>query len=256
MSYFDNLIEAHLRGHVSDHVHLGLFRDTGQVQTLDVAQIAMVLHHLSHIKLTDGASFIDIGCGFGGTLRLIDRKLNNATLTGVNIDPRQIKISSSGQWRNPVNWLLCDAANFSKGRAEWADGILSLEALFHFPNPSGFFAECAKALRPDGKMVISTILLSPKSNSSSIETICNGFQPWPFPYMTLCDLYDMSNNAELEIFHHENLAPFCLPSFDWMSSPCPSNRTENPIIELRRLFEAKHASYQMLVLGLRRRFTS
>ena len=249
ISYFDSLIDARREGLVSDHVHLGLFPDAGPVPTLDRAQAKMAWHHLAQLDLIDGASIVDIGCGFGGTLRLIDGQLSRVRFTGVNIDPRQIDLARSGDWRNPVDWLLCDAAQFSTGRTRWADHIVSLEAMFHFPDLSGFFAACAQALRPGGRMVTSTILFGVGASTASVGSVCQGFSPWPYPEMTLVNLCAMATNAGLSVLHTENLATMCLPSFDWMCPPCPPDLTDKPVTELRRLFEAGHASYPMLVLG-------
>jgi len=249
ISYFDSLIDARREGFVSDHVHLGLFPDAGPVPTLDRAQAKMAWHHLAQLDLIDGASIVDIGCGFGGTLRLIDGQLSRVRFTGVNIDPRQIDLARSGDWRNPVDWLLCDAAQFSTGRTRWADHIVSLEAMFHFPDLSGFFAACAQALRPGGRMVTSTILFGVGASTASVGSVCQGFSPWPYPEMTLVNLCAMATNAGLSVLHTENLATMCLPSFDWMCPPCPPDLTDKPVTELRRLFEAGHASYPMLVLG-------
>lgn len=248
ISYFDSLIDARREGYVSDHVHLGLFPDAGPVETLGAAQTRMALHHLAPLDLTDGASIVDIGCGFGGALRLIDGQLGRARLTGVNIDARQIDVAKDSNWRNPVDWLLCDAAQFSSGRAQWADCILSLEAMFHFPDPAGFFAACAQALRPGGRMVASTILFAPEAGGASVTSVCQGFGPWPDPFMTLARLCAMATDAGLIVQRSENLAPMCLPGFDWMCPTCPPEVTDNPVIELRRLFEAGHATYPMIVL--------
>lgn len=253
ISYFDSLIDARREGLVSAHVHLGLFPDAGSdagpLETLGAAQIRMALHHLAPLDLTDGASIVDIGCGFGGTLRLIDGQLGRARLTGVNIDPRQIELARSGDWHNPVDWVLCDAAQFSSGCVQWADRILSLEAMFHFPDPSGFFVACAQALRPSGRMVASTILFAPEARTASVAPVCEGFGPWPHPDMTLAQLCAMATDAGLSVLGSENLAPMCLPGFDWMCPPCPPEVTDNPVTELRRLFEAGQASYPMIVLS-------
>jgi SAM-dependent methyltransferase len=250
MSYFDGLLEARRQGLVSEHVHLGLF-DADSGQTLASAQEAMSLHHLHHLAVTAGAIVVDVGCGFGGSLRLLDGRLDGLHLTGVNVDPRQIEVAGGGVWRSAVDWQLCDAAAFSDGRAEWADRILSLEAMFHFPDLAGFFAASTRALRPGGRMVASTILFGTEADAASVAVICAGFGPWPHPAMSLTGLCDLARAAGLAVGLVEDLAQRCRPGFDWMCPPCPDKLTDNPVIELRRLFEAGTASYPLLVLELR-----
>lgn len=242
MGYIDSLIEARRAGHVSDHIHLGLFTDPSL--TLEAAQEAMTRHHISALDLRDGLDVVDVGCGFGGTLRRIDNDFLGK-LTAVNIDPRQIALAREGEWRNPVDWLTCDAARFSDQRSAWADRILSLEAMFHFPDPKAFFATCAKALRPGGRLVVSTILLD---DSPSAHAVAKGFAPWPMPGMTLEGLTGMATAAGFQVQDIQNLAPLTLPGFDWMCPPPPPDITDHPVIELRRLFQTGQATYPMLVL--------
>lgn len=249
LSYFDGLIEARRAGQISDHVHLGLFRDGSAGQALASAQVAMAQHHIDKLALTAGARVVDVGCGFGGTLRMIDGQVQALRLTGVNVDPRQIALARTGAWRGAVDWQLCDAAQFSQGRQGWADAILSLEAMFHFPDPAGFFAAAAQALRPGGRLVVSSILLARHAPAASIAAICAGFGPWPHPEQTLGGMCDMATVAGLEVIAVEQLAPWCLRGFDWMCAPCPADVTDNPLTELRRLFEAGLASYPVLVLA-------
>jgi len=246
MDYIDSLIAAHRAGHVRDHIHLGLVANS--VRSLDEAQEAMTRHHLMHLAVQDGHSVVDVGCGFGGSLRMIDAG-HAAQMTGVNIDPRQIAIARQGAWRNPVDWMTCDAAAFSRGRTAWADRILALEAMFHFPDPAGFLQAAAQALRPGGRVVVSTILLaSHADHAASVTAVCQGFAPWPHPELTMDGLFDMTAAAGLMVLHSQDLASQCLAGFDWMCPPPPPFATAHPVIELRRLFQAGGASYPLVVL--------
>jgi len=244
IGYFDSLIDARQAGVVSDHVHLGL----GAEPSLEAAQEAMARRHLDLLALQDGQTVVDVGCGFGGTLRLVDRGQSGMRLVGVNIDPRQIALAAEGAWRNPVDWQLCDAAAFSPS-TEWADRILSLEAMFHFPDPQGFLTACARALRPGGRVVISTILLPTAPGwSGSVAVVTEGFAPWPHPALDLPTLRAMAERAGLVVVVEQDLAALCVPAFDWISGPCPPQVTANPVTELRRMFQAGVARYPLLVL--------
>lgn len=249
MDYIADLIVARRAGVVSDHIHLGLTTDARSETTLAGAQEAMALRHLDPLGLGAGQTVVDVGCGIGGALRLIDERIARARLVGVNIDPRQIALAQERRWSNPVTWLHCDAATFSDGRRGWADRILSLEALFHFPDPAGFFTAAARALAPGGRMVASTILLPVAASlSASVEVVCRGFAPWPHPGLTLPALTGIAEAAGLRVIACDDLAPSCRAGFGWMCPPCPPQVTQNPVTELRRLFETGAASYPLLVL--------
>lgn len=253
ISYFDTLIAARRDRIVSEHVHLGLCDESKLVQTLQHAQTAMSLLHLAHLEASEGDTIIDVGCGFGGTLQLLDAAFSQLRLIGVNVDPRQIELAKEMRWRNSVIWDICDAARFSTDRHSWADRILSLEAIFHFPDPAGFFDAAATALRPGGRLVFSTICLAGDETtpdmSAAIQAVRNGFGPWPFPDMSENDLCALAEAAGLELHLMQDVSSRCLPGFDWMSPPCPPQITDNPVIELRRLFEHERARYLLFVMN-------
>ncbi len=253
--YFEGLISARKAGHISDHVHLGLFDDTKLGQSLEAAQIAMSAFHLAHLGACDGDTIVDVGCGFGGTLRMLDAALNTVQLIGVNVDPLQIALAKEGAWRNDILWQLCDAAQFSQGREGWADRILSLEALFHFPDPRGFFDAASAALRPGGRLVFSTICFADAEKAAdvraAIRTVCQGYGPWPLPETTENDLCILAFAAGFELMCLKDISALCLAGFEWMAPPCPAQVTDNPIIELRRLFENGQARYALFSFAKR-----
>jgi len=209
----------------------------------------MSLRHMIHLAAVDGDTVVDVGAGFGGTLRLLDARFVDMDLHGVNNDPRQITLACQGAFRNHISWQCCDAAAFSEGRCSWADRILSLEALFHFPDPEGFFAAAGQALRPGGRLVVSTLLFEALTPAAvlSRDVVTAGYHPWPFFEMGLSDLSRMAHAAGLYEVYREDLSALCLPGLDWMSPPCPATVTANPIVELRRLFEMECIRYPLLV---------
>lgn len=249
LNYITDMISARLKGVVSDHIHLGLFVPERAVSTFAEAQDAMSLRHMIHLGVVDGDTVVDVGAGFGGTLRLLDAHFVDIDLHGVNNDPQLITLARQSVFRNHISWQCCDAAAFSDERSCWADRILSLEALFHFPDPSGFFTAVAHALRPGGRLVVSTILFEPQTPAAvlSRDVVIAGYKPWPFFNMSLSDLSEMAHDAGLCEVHREDLSLLCLPSLDWMSPPCPATITANPVVELRRLFEMECIRYPLLV---------
>lgn len=249
LAYIDALIRARREGLISDHVHLGLFATGQPPSTLADAQDAMSLHHLALLGARNGDTVVDVGAGFGGTLRLLDRTLLDAHLHGVNIDPRQVALARAAPYRNRITWHVADGAAFSEGRQGWADRILSLEALFHFPDPAGFFRSAAQALRPGGRLVVSTILFEPSlpDTRPAMAVVTSGYSPWPHPDMTLARLHALAGAAGLVAIGCEDVSGLCRPCFEWMSPACPPQPTDNPVVELRRLFECGAVRYPVMV---------
>ena len=249
LHYIEPLIKARRNRQISDHIHLGLFGREDNLIDLSQAQDAMSLHHIKHLHLSPKKTIVDVGCGFGGTLRLLDNQLMPLHLYGVNIDIRQIELAKSVKLRNQVEWLNCDAAKFSQDRSDWADYILCIEALFHFPDPLGFFKASAQALHNEGRLIVSTLIIKQPDEAMqrSIKCVCDAYAPWPFPQMTRNNIVKMSEISGLRVSHYEDLSVNCLPSLKWMSPECPDVITNTPVIELRRLFEAGRISYPMFV---------
>ena len=249
LNYIEPLIIARKNRQISDHIHLGFFGCDRDQLNLAQAQDAMSLHHIQYIDLARDQTIVDVGCGFGGTLRLLDGYLNSLYLYGVNIDMRQIELAKLLKLQNQIKWLNCDAARFSQDRSDWADYILCIEALFHFPDPIGFFKATAQALHNNGQLIMSTLVLKQPDDAlqRSIKCVCNAYAPWPFPQMSVNNIVKMAEDTGLRLVHYEDLSDNCLPSLNWMSPECPEAVTNTPVIEFRRLFEAGWVSYPMFI---------
>ena len=107
---------------------------------------------LSAALLHDGQAVLDAGCGFGGTLAGIAVSRKGMTLTGVNIDPRQLELAR----------LNAPGAVFVEGDAcalpfpdASFDRVLAVECIFHFPSRQRFLKEAARVLKPGGRVALS-----------------------------------------------------------------------------------------------------
>ncbi|MFT4586980.1 MAG: SAM-dependent methyltransferase [Candidatus Binatia bacterium] len=110
-------------------------------------------------KLTDGASVLDAGCGFGGTLRQLSEQDLELKLTGLNIDPRQIHRARSQQVSVDESGVhighTCGDATEMPFADESFDAVLALELTCHFEERAPFFAEARRVLRPGGRLVVA-----------------------------------------------------------------------------------------------------
>ena len=111
LDYIPGLIAAYRAGYATDHVHLGFWPE-GEVLTWPQAQEAMTALHLDALILRDGMTVADIGCGIGGSLRVSNDRLLDATLIGLNIDPRQMAICDeiAAKNGNSLQWIEAEAA--------------------------------------------------------------------------------------------------------------------------------------------------
>ncbi len=185
--YFDGLLRAFAAGAWGRQVHLGLWDTAPSPSALAApgahAQAMARLDErvLALADVADGLRVLDVGCGLGGTLQALDARHRQMTLTGVNIDDRQLAACRSLQPRasNRMQWLQADATHLPLGDAS-VDRVLCIEAMFHFSSGRAFVVEAARVLAPGGVLAATDIVIDPAlAPAADAAAIVAGFGPWP-----------------------------------------------------------------------------
>ncbi|MEO8158281.1 MAG: class I SAM-dependent methyltransferase [Betaproteobacteria bacterium] len=223
--YFDYLIDGFRRGQGGRHVHLGhwdappLPDVPPQPGEFARAQTRLCEILLDLAQLRDGQRVLDVGCGFGGTVELVNRQWRDMALTGVNIDARQLDLCRQIEalHGNRLHWQLADACRLPFADASF-ERVLCIEAMFHFGSRRAFFAEAARVLKPGGVLVASDIVIA--ASARALDTpgfqielpIRDGFGPWPDFWSADADHGALAAAAGLEAAAlHDASAP-TLPS--------------------------------------------
>jgi len=143
------------------HVHWGYWPDPSAADgsTADFVAAADRMCRRMHeaAPIADGTAVLDVGCGFGGTLALLDRTYHDMTLIGLNVDHRQLSRARAllpPSDRNRVRLVEGDACRLPF-RSGAFDTVLSVEAVFYYPSRRAFFREARRVLRPGGRLVLS-----------------------------------------------------------------------------------------------------
>lgn len=247
LDYIPGLIAAYEAGHASDHVHLGYWPDQA---TFDwhAGQDAMVDLHLASLDLRDGITLVDIGCGIGGSLRIANERLRGSKLIGVNIDPRQLAVcrKQGASGGNSLSWIQSDAAKTPLPDAS-TDRVLSLEAMFHFPNRATFLAEAARILRPGGRLVCSDIHFDTPFDEQTAKwcnVVVRGYAPWPAPFVTASTVAALAEDAGLRLHRNHDIAAQVKPTWGHIVSN-RDNPLTSPVAAMRALHDAGLLHYQL-----------
>ena len=100
------------------HVHWGYYRDPetadASLEGLAAAQEALSERLFCLAGVGNGQHILEVGCGLGGTLALLDERHTDLTLHGLNIDPRQLREARRVLTPRPGNrvcLMVADACN-------------------------------------------------------------------------------------------------------------------------------------------------
>jgi len=157
-----------------EHVHHGLW-SSGR-ESAELAARRLTLHVATLAGIRRGSSVCDVGCGYGGTARLLAGEYG-AEVTGITLSRAQYDYAVSraaGTDAGPRfllgDWLANDL------RPETFDAVLAVESTEHMPDLAACFAEAHRVLLPGGRFVICAWLASerarPWERARLLQPIC------------------------------------------------------------------------------------
>jgi MPBQ/MSBQ methyltransferase len=189
-AYLDAFLAAVAEGAAIDHVHLGHWDEPEAIGPVRAragfagAQERLSAALVAWLDLAPEHRVLDVGCGFGGTLRAIRRSDPKVAVIGLNLDPRQLAVGLRYDDR-PRNaaWVAGDACRLPFAGAAF-DRLLCVEAAFHFASRRAFFGEAQRVLTRKGVLVMSDIVLTrpplpPERVALFADGLEDAFGPWP-----------------------------------------------------------------------------
>ncbi|MBC7532250.1 MAG: class I SAM-dependent methyltransferase [Oligoflexus sp.] len=135
-----------------EHVHHGYW-ESGR-ESADEAVL-----HLSHflarwLKLSSGDNVVDVGCGYGGTSRLLAEDYH-VNVTGFTLSKEQERFASMKNVGNGSVNIVCQDFLSNDLRTSGYDGVLSIECLEHIDDKQEAFNEIHRILKPGKRMAIA-----------------------------------------------------------------------------------------------------
>ncbi|MEZ5310679.1 MAG: methyltransferase domain-containing protein [Microthrixaceae bacterium] len=188
---------------------------------LIVAQERMNDLVLSLLDVDDGMYIADVGCGFGGSLEVLNEHHNALSLIGLNIDRCQIEIAQGIQFShtNSIMWLQGDGCKLPM-RDSSLDRVLCLEALPHFDSRDAFFGEMERVLRPGGLLALADLLILPQALATVGMTserfarmLDRYFGPWISPFDALNAVDEMAERRNLQVINRIDATRNTAPTF-------------------------------------------
>ncbi len=136
-------------------LNLGLWEGDGSDPAEAPLAVRRLVSELAEALPRDGA-ILDVGNGLGAQDPLIAKVARTSRLVALNITRSQL-VAGRGRLEEagavPVNG---DATRLPV-RGESVDGVISVEAAFHFPSRARFLREAFRALRPGGVLSMSDV---------------------------------------------------------------------------------------------------
>lgn len=144
---------------------------------------------VSRLDCKEAAAILDVGCGDGGITALIAKRFTSATVTGIDLSSSMIDYAKTAHKE-------IDNLSFAEGDVtklediESYDLIVSFAALHWVKEQEEALSRMARALKPEGKILIQIPLELPAPFQSSLNELLSrseweekfrGFEPpWTF----------------------------------------------------------------------------
>jgi len=156
-----------------EHIHHGLWQS--RRETALEATRRLITEVVANAQLHAGDRVCDVGCGYGGTSRLLAHQYDTQ-VTGLTVSRVQYQHARSlaADQENPT-YLLRDWLDSQLESASF-DAVIAIESSEHMADLAGFFAEAERVLKPAGRLVVCAWLTREKPRSLErrflLEPIC------------------------------------------------------------------------------------
>ena len=158
-----------------EHVHLGYYGEPTQPTDFRQAKEAFV-HELVRWsgldQLPPGSRVLDVGCGIGGSARILARDYGFDVL-GVSISPAQIRRATELTPEGlSCRFAVMDALDLQLADQQF-DAVWTVEAGPHMPDKQRFADELLRVLRPEGCLAVADW-----NRRDPVDGAMNGQERW------------------------------------------------------------------------------
>jgi len=112
---------------------------------------------LAEIEKEPFQTLLDAGCGTAPMLSLLTERFPEAHFTGIDLTPKMIEVAKAKKLPN-TDFVCGDCENLPFADDSF-DVIICSQSFHHYPNPSAFFANVYRCLRPNGRFILRDMLM-------------------------------------------------------------------------------------------------
>lgn len=156
--------EGVLEYYWGEHIHLGYYspelRKRGNYTNMEFikAKIDFVTEMFKWSNSKTPTNVLDVGCGIGGTSRLLAERFPDAQVTGITLSPKQVERGTElAKERGITNarFQVMDALAMDFPDNSF-DLVWACESGEHMPDKKKYVEEMTRVLKPGGSIVIAT----------------------------------------------------------------------------------------------------
>lgn len=163
---------------MGEDLHVGLFRSP--TDTLDVATQNLTDELARLLELRPGVSLLDVGCGTGHPSCSIVAA-SGCSVTGISTSQECVLLANqrarSGGLSELARYVVADAMD-NRLPAESFDRVMILEASHLMSDKAALFRECARVLKPGGRLVMCDFVLRRGSQRYFKGNLTKFYEGW------------------------------------------------------------------------------
>ena len=140
---------------------------TGDFKPLHVIN-PLRANYINQTISLNGLKVLDVGCG-GGLLAEAFESMG-ASVTAIDVTEANIEVAKlhAKKTGKTISYMMTRAEDLAIKEPESFDVVACLEVIEHVPDPGQLIVACAKLLKPNGEMFLSTLNRNPRSFVTAI----------------------------------------------------------------------------------------